>query len=309
MSAGEVGDAVRLGGGGSAQALPGWSVTTPPRRSRHAVTLLVNTCDRFSDCWDPFFRLLEAYWPDAPEAIILNTEDASYRDERLQVRSARVAAGETQRLPWSECLRRCLGQIETEIVLYMQEDYFLRGAVRSEVVTACVEMMARDEEIEHIGLSSFGSHGPFQPTSAPFCWLIPTRARYRVSLQAGLWRRSALARLLRPDENAWQLEIFGTWRSARASGRYLTVNRDMFPPDAPVIDYVHTGIIRGKWHPGIPTLFGAHGIVVNHGVRGMYAPETSALRRLRTARNVFIPFAPAVRALAEAAGMGRPRHP
>lgn len=27
-------------------------------------SILVNTCDKFEDCWNPFFKLLSIYWPD-----------------------------------------------------------------------------------------------------------------------------------------------------------------------------------------------------------------------------------------------------
>lgn len=44
--------------------------------------LLVNTCDKFEDCWIPFFSLLKKYWPDCSGKIYLNTEYKSYVEWR-----------------------------------------------------------------------------------------------------------------------------------------------------------------------------------------------------------------------------------
>ena len=38
----------------------------------------------------------------------------------------------------------------------------------------------------------------------------------------------------------------------------------------PVIDYVFTGIIKGRWNPACVDLFKRHGIAVDHERRGMY---------------------------------------
>ncbi len=38
------------------------------------VTVLINSCDAYSDLWEPFFKLFSIYWPDCPYEIVLNTE-------------------------------------------------------------------------------------------------------------------------------------------------------------------------------------------------------------------------------------------
>lgn len=37
-------------------------------------SVLVNTCDKFEDCWNPFFQLFSLYWQDYKGTIYLNTE-------------------------------------------------------------------------------------------------------------------------------------------------------------------------------------------------------------------------------------------
>lgn len=96
-------------------------------------SILVNTCDSFEDCWEPFFRLWSLYWPDCPARVYLNTEYKTYSGPEKNVVSLRSCAGRTipgrRRATWSECLKWALEAMETDTVLYMQEDYFLTAPV------------------------------------------------------------------------------------------------------------------------------------------------------------------------------------
>jgi hypothetical protein len=53
-------------------------------------SILVNTCDKFEDCWDPFFKLFKFYWPDYTGTIYLNTEYKDYSFEGLTIVSLKV---------------------------------------------------------------------------------------------------------------------------------------------------------------------------------------------------------------------------
>ena len=46
--------------------------------NKENITIIVNTCDRFEDCWNPFFILLEKFWTNCQHPIILTTFDKKY---------------------------------------------------------------------------------------------------------------------------------------------------------------------------------------------------------------------------------------
>lgn len=48
------------------------------------VTLLISSCDIFSDCWEPYMYGLRKYWPecDFPVYIISNYEDIKREDAK-----------------------------------------------------------------------------------------------------------------------------------------------------------------------------------------------------------------------------------
>lgn len=253
-----------------------------------AYTLLVNSSDPFEDCWEPFFRLFETYWPACQAPILLNTEQKTYTRPGLNLRATAVQRPDEPRLPWSECLIRALGQVETPLVLYFHEDYFLEAPVDVAFIDEMAARMLAEPVIRHVGLTNFGNDGPFAPTDDERLCQISQNARYRLNTQVGLWRVETLLRYLRPEENAWMFEIYGSARARKVSETLLTTNRAVLHPrlGTGVVQYTHTGIIKGRWHPAMPALFAKHGLDVDFSKRGFFAPRPALLDRWDTFRKL-----------------------
>lgn len=241
-------------------------------------TILVNSTDSFEDCWQPFFKLFSEYWPNCDYDIVLNTETKDFSYPGLNIRCSKVGANSKAVRPrWGWCLSQCLDQITTEAVLYLQEDYFLEGKVDVDLIRELAVYMVSPnpthQTCAHIGLTHFGSHGPFSVTEHPLLWEIGANARYRLSLQAGLWKTEALKSFLRDEDTGWSFEEQGPARSRRTSDRLLTVNRQEFNQSRQIFPYTHTGIIRGKWNrAAVESLFSEHDIRVDYSLRGFYEP-------------------------------------
>jgi hypothetical protein len=244
------------------------------------LTLLVNTSDGFEDCWPPFFSLLRRHWPGWTGPVVLNTELKRYVHEGLNIRSACVAEGSARRLTWSECLMRCLDGIDTPYVLYLQEDFFLEAPVREDLLGPLMDEL-RAGRADVIRLMECGGSGPWHATANPLLWEVDQRARYRIALQAALWRRSTLRSHLRVHESPWQLEIFGSARARRRRDeRVLCVNRDRFHgPGREIIPYTPTGVVKGRWESFVPALFEREGIAMDYSRRGFYVPGPAAAPR------------------------------
>lgn len=254
--------------------------------------LLVSSCDAYEDCWEPFFTLLADYWKPAPHPIYLNTETRDYQFDGLDIRCPRVELEAGRRLGWSDRLSKSLDAISEEIVLYMQEDYFLNDDIDAETLDGLVEIMERDG-LSHIGLVPFKR--PPTPSQYEFLDHIPQRNDYRISAQAGLWRIPVLQSYLRAHESVWEFEWYGSRRAWRRRDSFFYVNRhyQQVTGRSRVLPYRATGIVHGRWVRSIvEDLFAAHGVEVNYARRGFYDPEEDdwtgpprmvrALRRLRS---------------------------
>jgi len=258
-------------------------------------SILVNSSDGFQDCWQPFFKLFTEFWPECGAQIFLNTEDIvwSYPGVDIVCTLVHKKAKVERRLTWSECLISALRQLETPLVLYLQEDYFIEQPVDHRIIEGMVARMLMDPTIKHIGLTHFGSMGPFEPTGDVRLWEVRNNAAYRISTQAGLWRTETLLSYLRPDENGWMFEYFGTRRAQKRDECFLTANRDVYCPEkTPIFQYTHTGIIKGKWHQDMPQLFARHNIEVDFEKRGFYKEPYWLIRKIGTLKKIlFNPLA------------------
>lgn len=248
-------------------------------------SILVNTSDGFEDCWDPFFNFLVCFWKGEMPQIWLNTEYKEYSFRSLPIKCSKSNSKNLEkRLTWSQCLINALEMIDTEFVLYLQEDYFIEANVNVALIEEMVEKMEHEPEIKYIGLTHFGNYPPFKPCNSDLRLVeISAESRYRISTQAGLWRRDTFLSYLRPEENGWMFEIFGTRRAKIRNEKFLTLNRDIFNAESfPVLLYEHTGIIKGKWHHKMPELFRKHQIQIDFDKRGIYKNKFWLFRKLET---------------------------
>lgn len=239
-------------------------------------TILVNTTDSFEDCWIPFFTLFKKSWPDYKGKIYLNTETKSFTFPVLSIVPVRNNKHTpAKKRTWSECLIGALENIEDEIILYMQEDYFIKSNVKNEIIEDFVRLM-KENNIDCIHLTDQNSPGPFSPSNYEDLWLIDKIASYRVSCQAALWKRSVLLQYIRAYENPWQFEKYGTKRSQILDHKFYTVSRDKYIlNENEIIPYVFTGIIRGRWFEEVVELFEDNQINIDYTNRGFVKDATS----------------------------------
>lgn len=258
-------------------------------------TLLVNSCDAFEDCWNPFFTLLTRHWPELDAPILLNTEHKNFVFPAASIEATRVQAGRAERLSWSSCLDAALAQVKTPLVLYMQEDYFIERAIDHAAVEDAAQLMLDNPEIRHVQLTNFGAGGKRHRSRYNGYSAIAARAPYRISTQAGLWRVDTLRSYIKPWESGWAFELFGTTRAWRRDELFLVVDRGGSPP----IAYQHTGIVKGQWSDFIPALFMAERISVDLTKRGMYVDPGGFRRRVRLLRTILSQPRLAARSLIE----------
>lgn len=212
-------------------------------------SILINTCDKFEDCWDPFFKLWSIYWPDCKAKVYLNTEYKDFSYTGLDIIPVKCCEGKQFKgkyASWSQCLLWALESIDSDIILYMQEDYFLNGIVNNEMVEHYVQYMQNHSDVPCIQLSTVG---------IPDCNVVNSQEHLNdsdpnffsyVSCQAALWKKNVLRNLVREHESAWQFEFYGSKRAKFLGCRFLTIDHEWLRQYNYVIPYLATGIIRGK---------------------------------------------------------------
>ena len=244
-------------------------------------SILINTTDSFEDCWLPFFTLFKKYWPEYNGKIYLNTETKIYIHKGLNIISIQNNKNTpNNKVTWSECLIRALQVIEEKMILYMQEDYFLNDFVKDDIVEKYVELMLNNPKIDCIHLTDAGGQlGKISIYDDKLEHLISPQ-RYLTNCQAALWNKNTLLSLIRPYENAWQFEEFGSKRAAKLKPVFLGVRRSFVKHEQfEIIPYIFTGIIQGRWYEPVVDLFKNHDITVDFSIRGFV--KQSPKRKLK----------------------------
>ena len=106
------------------------------------VTLLVNTCDAYEDLWQPFFTLLQRYFKPLRMRIVVNTETKTCCFPGLQIDMAHCDSS-----IYGVRMQAALQQVQTEYVLLMLDDFFLRAPVRTDRLEEIVSWMDQDRDI------------------------------------------------------------------------------------------------------------------------------------------------------------------
>jgi hypothetical protein len=241
-------------------------------------TLLVNSTDGYSDCWNPFFTLMAAYWPEYTDEVLLNAETKTFEHPGIRIKTTHSTDAATKKggFPtWTQSILHALNQADSDIILYVQEDYFLKDCVNHNLLIELAHLMEA-KSITYLGLTDEGQKGPFTPSGFDErLWKIDQKEQYRISLQACMFSKSRIRRYFRKHENPWHFEYYGNVRARRVKDSFYTLNRDIFSAaNNPVFPYDLTGIINRQWvRKIVEDLFTKHGISVEFSKRGWHAED------------------------------------
>ena len=241
-------------------------------------SILVNTTDSFEDCWFPFFTLFKKFWPEYTGKIYLNTETKVYVHEGLNIISIQNnIISPNNKITWSECFMRALDVIEEDVILYMQEDYFLKDFVKNDVFENFVKLITENSDIDCIHLTDQGSPSD-KMSEHPNLYTIPKIHQDRISCQAALWKKEILKQYPRKYETAWNFEWWGSKRAAILNHNFYVVDNNCVKLNTfEIIPYLFTAVVGGRWLKEVVPLCVDHNINIDYSKRGFFERKTSTL--------------------------------
>lgn len=250
-------------------------------KSTQDITILVCSCDSYSDLWEPFFKLLKKYWKDCPYKIVLNTESKVFQYEGLDI--ACYSLFPEKQVPYGERMLAHLNHIETPYVLILMDDFFIRKNVDVERIQQCKHWMMHNSDIAVFSFAYVPDSMNIEDSQYPGFEKRPQYGEYKVNLQCGLWRIDALKKYIKPHVNPWQLELLGTQQTFWSNDIFYVLQEDT----PRIIDYGKTryldwGIVRGKWMiEDVGPLFKKNNIEVDFSSRGvLYKKDVEAVRHV-----------------------------
>lgn len=250
------------------------------------LTMVVNSCDKYSDLWHPFFKLLKIQWPEFHYPIVLNTESKTYSHDGLDIRCLQLYQPDED-VPWSKRLIETLEQIDSKYILFILDDFFIISPVNVPLFNDVIHWMDK-----HLRIGAFTFVSQYNPRQHlkrkqfPGFEIIPKSDPFRISCNHGVWRKSYLLKCLKPDEDAWTFEINAGQRRLLHFEKYYRRPDD----EPPIIEAYFRmrfgyGIMKGKWLWKNIELFKKYGIDVDFSIRGvMSESEVTEINDAKNAR-------------------------
>lgn len=169
----------------------------PDTQPESAFTLLVPSCDAYSDTWPYFFHFLFKYWPEVPTPVCLTANFLSYDDPRVRT----IKVGKDRQ--WGDNLLAALPQAPGGVMLMLLDDFFLDRRVDHQEVLSVVSRF-RSLGARYLGLDHFQKQGtPVEGTA----WHAVVPELPCVGLNATLWDAAHLREVVSsPGMNIWQAE-------------------------------------------------------------------------------------------------------
>lgn len=211
------------------------------------LAVVVMTCDKYSDVWNPFYTLLFRYWKDCPFTIYNISENKKVNNDKV----ISISTGEIT--DWGAMLIYGLTQIKEKYILYLQEDYLLLKPANTKRIEELVNIL----EKEHAAYIRIFPSPPPDSNSTYKNYsdigIIAKNSAYSICTQATIWNKEILKNFIVPKDLPWEFEINGSQRAHLIKEPFLSLKRHgkgkLEEGDYPYT-YFCTAVLKGKWMRG-----------------------------------------------------------
>lgn len=206
----------------------------------HKTTIVLNTCDAYSDVLPLFFAALNEYWPTNNYDIVINSEKKTYSEYNAVTHTYSLNFSS-----WGARLINTLESIETEFVIMLFDDFLLEDFVRVDTIESAEHFLLSSEETSVVYLMD--TKLPFIESSEKNQFVkLFNKCNFRLNSYPGLWRREHLISYTGIYDNPWAWEVFGSYRTFQVKSSFYSLNPNF--PNTFSYNYQKGGAIyRGKW--------------------------------------------------------------
>lgn len=219
------------------------------------LAIVVFSCDKNNELWDPFNILLNKYWPTHPQVYLL-TETKKYDNF--------ISINENYDISlWSKRIRKSLKRIPYKKILFICDDCFLRAQVNESMIKEFLPILKGNNVNINMELS-WDNNDKF--TKYPNIKKRTKKSEYEISLLCGLWQRKKLIKLLsKKNCSNWEIEKN---QNNKWNNYYIC--------SSPAIqwfnDYTYAGgaISKGQWTKDAIDFFKKEKIDINFKKKGFH---------------------------------------
>lgn len=196
---------------------------------KDSLSILVSTCDNYSDLWPLFSYYFEKNWPECDLNKYVLTNNAEFPSDGFKT----IKVGEDK--DWSSNIIAALSEINTKYVLILLEDVFISKKVDHNLFEKiCIDFISMEGNY----LKFLAHPRSKKRSNSIFFNVLPPGTLYRSTAVFALWDRNVLLEILKEGEDAWEFETRGSIRSDSYENFYV-IKANFF-------EYIHS-VVRGKF--------------------------------------------------------------
>lgn len=176
------------------------------------IRVFVYTSDPYIWCMKPFSYLFNIYWSGLQEVVV-----GGFTPPQFQLPDNftfhQIDKRPYPKEKWSNGLIRFLQDYQDDLFVLLLEDYLLQRTVDHNSITTLAEymMLGKNNDVVRLDLTADRLYGKGMHDVDHWghydIIACDKDAMYEMSLQAAIWNRRNLLRLLRPGMNPWEVEI------------------------------------------------------------------------------------------------------
>ncbi len=165
------------------------------------LSLLISSCDKFSDLWQWHIKLLNQNWQGEKIKTYLVTDKPT--EAKFEGVEIIVAPSEYD---FPKRIKFALDYINTDYVLLTLDDYFNIFPINADSISFLLDI-AEQEKIDYLKLYDRKKDKPKKFTSIDAIDNIDLSNKYAVTLYPAIWSKSFLSATAREDLSPWLYEV------------------------------------------------------------------------------------------------------
>lgn len=238
------------------------------------IALVIVSCDKYMDTWEPFFKCLDRFWMslNINKYLITNIENDIKFDVNVINTGPEVS--------WSSKVRVAMNYIKEDYILLFLDDYFIDTPVNQKDIDSLLSLV----DSLNIDYLSFEQAKSKRSIGSKMIAEISTSNVYGKVLQPAVWRKSYFQKCLYDDNfSAWEFESRQKYRSK------IRVNGNDYCVKKRFISW-QNGVLQGKWYPIAIDKLSKLGITVETKNRDVLSKSSLLKYRLKFHLAKHLPF-------------------
>lgn len=194
------------------------------KRIKEKLNILIMSCDKNVGLLNIFFKYLY-------KSIDINCFNVylSLEKEKYKFYNYSINVINSLKNSFSDRLKFTLECIDSESIVLLLDDFIIEDKIDYNELCFLNDVLLYNSDIATFIFSQV-DYSENNNIYYNNYHLLKKYAKYKLCLQAALWRKDALCSLLNDHENPWEIEIFGTIRTYNDNKKYFSISDKSLSP-------------------------------------------------------------------------------